>query len=167
MFFANIGIGVVLLFILNWFLSMMSFDGYLGKLISLVLLVLIASRNTFLGIAGVALIIKKHGLSVESMTNSETKIHQDTNIHQETKIQQESRKADFKNAHCKKGKLMKEVSNISMEDLASAFPEIEFPEQKCNPCDKACNFQIKSSNEKISDEEKLRPRNSKESFVSR
>jgi hypothetical protein len=155
MFFANIGIGVVLLFILNWFLSMMSFDGYLGKLISLVLLVLIASRNTFLGIAGVALIIKKHGLSVESMTNSETKIHQ------------ESRKADFKNAHCKKGKLMKEVSNISMEDLASAFPEIEFPDQKCNPCDEGCNFQIKPSNEKISDEEKLRPRNSKESFVSR
>ena len=161
MFFANIGIGVVLLFILNWFLSMMSFDGYLGKLISLVLLVLIASRNTFLGIAGVALIIKKHGLSVESMTNSETKIHQDT------KIQQESRKADFKNAHCKKGKLMKEVSNISMEDLASAFPEIEFTDQKCNPCDEGCNFQIKPSNEKISDEEKLRPRNSKESFVSR
>jgi hypothetical protein len=155
MFFANIGIGVVLLFILNWFLSMMSFDGYLGKLISLVLLVLIASRNTFLGIAGVALIIKKHGLSVESMTNSETKIHQ------------ESRKADFKNAHCKKGKLMKEVSNISMEDLASAFPEIEFTDQKCNPCDEGCNFQIKPSNEKISDEEKLRPRNSKESFVSR
>ena len=161
MFFANIGIGLVLLFILNWFLSMMSFDGYLGKLISLILLVLIASRNTFLGIAGVVLIIKKHGLSVESMTNSATKIHQ------ETKIQQESRKADFKNAHCKKGKLMKEVSNISMEDLASAFPEIEFPDQKCNPCDEGCNFQIKPSNEKISDEEKLRPRNSKESFVSR
>ena len=161
MFFANIGIGLVLLFILNWFLSMMSFDGYLGKLISLILLVLIASRNTFLGIAGVALIIKKHGLSVESMTNSETKIHQ------ETKIQQESRKADFKNAHCKKGKLMKEVSNISMEDLASAFPEIEFTDQKCNPCDEGCNFQIKPSNEKIRDEEKLRPRNSKESFVSR
>ena len=161
MFFANIGIGLVLLFILNWFLSMMSFDGYLGKLISLILLVLIASRNTFLGIAGVALIIKKHGLSVESMTNSETKIHQ------ETKIKQESRKADFKNAHCKKGKLMKEVSNISMEDLASAFPEIEFTDQKCNPCDEGCNFQIKPSNEKISDEEKLRPRNSKESFVSR
>ena len=161
MFFANIGIGLVLLFILNWFLSMMSFDGYLGKLISLILLVLIAGRNTFLGIAGVALIIKKHGLSVESMTNSETKIHQ------ETKIKQASRKADFKNAHCKKGKLMKEVSNISMEDLASAFPEIEFTDQKCNPCDEGCNFQIKPSNEKISDEEKLRPRNSKESFVSR
>jgi hypothetical protein len=161
MFFANIGIGVVLLFILNWFLSMMSFDGYLGKLISLILLVLIASRSAILGVVGVVLIIKKHGLSVESMTNSETKIHQ------ETKIQQESRKADFKNAHCKKGKLMKEVSNISMEDLASAFPEIEFPDQKCNPCDEGCNFQIKSSNEKISDEEKLRPRNSKESFVSR
>ena len=155
MFVADIGIGVVLLFILNWFLSMMSFDGYLGKLISLILLVLIASRSAILGVVGVVLIIKKHGLSIENMTNSETK------------IQQESRKADFKNTHCKKGHLMKEANNISMEDLASAFPEIEFPEQKCNPCDKACNFQIKSSNEKISDEEKLRPRNSKESFVSR
>lgn len=152
---ANLSIGIILLFILNWYLSMMSFDGYLGKLISLILLVLIASRSTILGIIGVIIIIKKHGLSMEFMSNSESE------------TQKAARKADFKNAHCKKGKLMKGKEEISMEDLASAFPNIDFSEEKCNPCDESCNFYVQSSDEKISDEEKLRPRNSKESFISR
>lgn len=151
----NIAVGIVLLIILNWYLSMMSFDGYLGKLISLILLVLIASRSTILGIIGVIIIIKKHGLSMEFMSNSEPE------------TQKAARKADFKNAHCKKGKLMKDKKEISMKDLASAFPNIDFAEEKCNPCDESCNFYVQSSDEKISDEEKLRPRNSKESFISR
>jgi hypothetical protein len=62
---------------------------------------------------------------------------------------------------------MKGKEEISMEDLASAFPNIDFSEEKCNPCDESCNFYVQSSDEKISDEEKLRPRNSKESFISR
>ena len=136
---ANLSIGIILLFILNWYLSMMSFDGYLGKLISLILLVLIASRSTILGIIGVIIIIKKHGLSMEFMSNSESE------------TQKAARKADFKNAHCKKGKLMKGKDEISMKDLASAFPNIDFAEEKCNPCDESCNFYVQSSDEKISD----------------
>ena len=151
----NIAIGIVLLIILNWYLSMMSFDGYLGKLISLILLVMIASRSTLLGIIGVVIIIKKHGLPTESMTNSGSE------------TQQSARKADFKKKYCKKGKLLKNNKEISMDDLASAFPNVEFSEEKCNPCNNSCNFFINSNDEKISDEEKLRPRNSKESFVSR
>jgi hypothetical protein len=116
---------------------------------------MIASRNTLLGIIGVILIIKKHGLPTESMTNSGSE------------TQQSARKADFKKTHCKKGKLLKNNKEVSMNDLASAFPNIEFSEEKCNPCNKSCNFYVNSSDEKISDEEKLRPRNSKESFVSR
>ena len=155
MFLVDISLGIILLCILNWYLSMMSFDGYLGKLISLVLLVIIASRSTILGIVGVVLIIKKHGMSMENMTNSES----DT--------EKAARKADFKKKYCKKGKLVKDGKEINVEDLASAFPNIEFTDDKCNPCDTSCNFQLQPGNEKISDEEKLRPRNSKESFVSR
>ena len=151
----NIAIGIVLLIILNWYLSMMTFEGYLGKLISLVLLVMISSRNTILGIVGVILIIKRHGLSKESMSNSSSE------------TEQSARKADFKKSYCKQGKLIKNNKEISMDDLASAFPDVEFPEEKCNPCNKSCNFYVNLSDEKISDEEKLRPRDSKESFVSR
>ena len=151
----NIAIGIVLLIILNWYLSMMSFDGYLGKLISLILLVMIASRSTLLGIVGVVLIIKKHGLPMENMANSDSE------------TEKAAKRADFRKSQCKKGTLMKNNKEISMDDLASAFPNVEFPESKCNPCDKSCKFYVQSSDEKISDEEKLRPRNSKESFVSR
>ena len=151
----NIAIGIVLLILLNLYLSMMSFDGYLGKLISLILLVIIASRNSFLGIIGVVLIIRKHGLSTENMSNSGSE------------TQKAARKADFKKKFCKKGKLIKDNNEISSQDLASAFPNIEFSESKCNPCDESCNFYVQPSDEKISDEEKLRPRSSKESFISR
>ena len=155
MFLVDISLGIILLCILNWYLSMMSFDGYLGKLISLVLLVIIASRSTILGIVGVALIIRKHGMSTENMTNSESE------------TEKAARKADFKKKNCKKNQLVKDGKDINMEDLASAFPNIEFSGEKCNPCDNSCEFQLQSGGDKISDEEKLRSRNSKESFVSR
>lgn len=151
----KLGSAFVLLLVLNWFLTIMPFDGYLGKLVCLVLLVMIASNNTFLGIVGVAVILRKHGLSLENMTSqmSETELA--------------ANKADFRKNHCKKGKIMNDGEEISMDDLASAFPDLDFTGEKCNPCSKSCDFILTSGDEKLSDEEKLRPKNSKESFVSR
>ena len=74
----------------------------------------------------------------------------------------------FKQKHCKKkGLVDKNGEKVSLEDIGSQFPNLNFDADKCNPCDTSCNFQLQPGNEKISDEEKLRPRNSKESFVSR
>lgn len=145
----------VLLVVLNWLLSNMSFNGYLGKLMSLMVLVIIASKSTVMGILGVILIISKHGFSIENMSNSEGS------------IKKEARKADFKKSQCKKGKLFKDDKEISDDDLATAFPNIEFAKEKCNPCDASCEYSIKPSGEQLGDEERLRPRNSKESFISR
>ena len=116
---------------------------------------MIASNNTFLGIVGVAVIIKKHGLETENMTT------------QQSETEKAAAKADFKKNNCKDGKLMKDGNVIDIKDLASAFPDIEFTGEKCNPCNSNCSFNIKLGDEKLSDEEKLRPKNSKESFISR
>ena len=79
--YLKIGYAFILLIILNWFVSIMPFDGYLGKLISLILLVMIASNNTFLGIVGVAvmhcpkLIVRLqvvHNSSLVSRSNMKT-----------------------------------------------------------------------------------------------
>ena len=48
--FIGLFIGIVLLLLLDRILTYLPFDGYLGKLISLLVLVIIASKNTFLGI---------------------------------------------------------------------------------------------------------------------
>lgn len=145
----------ILLLLLNWILNVMPFDGYLGKLVCLVLLVMIASNNSFLAIIGVGLILKNHGMSTENMTS------------QQSDTEKAASRANFRKKYCKKNKLMKDDKEISLKDLATAFPDLEMSGDKCNPCDNTCMFNIPMGAEKITDEERLRPKNSKESFVSR
>ena len=144
-------ISLILLIILNWYLSVIPFESYLGKIISLILLVIIASRSTIFGILGIILIINQAEISIENMSTHEKK---PTSL-------------EFRKKHCKKGKLMKGGKEIGMDKLAEAFPNIDFSKEKCNPCDESCQFDIQMGDEKISDEEKLRPRNSKEAFTNR
>lgn len=153
--YIGFAIGIALLVVLNKLLSFISFDGYLGKLISLILLIFITSKNFLLGIIGVAMIIKQHGMDTEPMDNNESA------------TQKKAKMADFKNKYCKKGSLEKDGKTISTSDLKSAFPDIEFAKDSCNPCDESCNFQIISSKEQITNEQNLRPKNSKEQFVNK
>lgn len=146
--YIGIIIGIVLLLILERFLTYLPFDGYLGKLISLIILVLVANKNTFLGIIGVIIIIKNHTLNNESMTNNNN-----------------SCKAKFRKKNCENGNLVKNGKTISLDEIQSAFPNIEFSSNTCNPCNESCDFQIKYSKENITNEENLRPKDSKESFV--
>ncbi len=153
--YIGFAIGIALLIVLNKLLTVISFDGYLGKLISLILLIFITSKNFFLGIIGVTMIIKQHGMDTEPMDNNESR------------TQKKAKKADFRNQYCKKGSLEKDGKTISTSDLKSAFPNIEFAKDSCNPCSESCDFQIISSKEQITNEQNLRPKNSKEQFVNK
>ena len=138
-------IGIVLLLLLDRILTYLPFDGYLGKLISLLVLVIIASKNTFLGIIGVALIIKNNTLNMEPMTSNKN--------------------CKFKKKYCKNGTLEKNGKTVSIDNLKKSFPNIEFENETCDPCSDTCDFQIKHSSKKITNEENLRAKDSKESFV--
>ena len=122
-------IGIVLLLLLDRILTYLPFDGYLGKLISLLVLVIIASKNTFLGIIGVALIIKNNTLNMEPMTSNKN--------------------WKKKKKYCKNGTLEKNGKTVSIDNLKKSFPNIEFENETCDPCSDTCDFQIKHSSENI------------------
>ncbi len=65
----------------------------------------------------------------------------------------------FKMDHCLNGKLVKNnMEQIKLSDLKSYFPQITFEDNVCNPCDPGCNFKMTSFDERITVEEKLRPK---------
>lgn len=53
-------------------------------------------------------------------------------------------KDDFMKAHCQDGKLKYKTSTVNPEMAVHVFPEIKYnqPENRCHPCDAACNYTI-------------------------
>ena len=68
--------------------------------------------------------------------------------------------AIFKLDHCLNGKVVKSnMEEIKLSDMKSYFPQITFNENDvCNPCDPKCNFKMTTFDERITVEEKLRPK---------
>lgn len=64
--------------------------------------------------------------------------------------------AEFKKKHCIDGKLMKDDKEITTEEMKTAFPDLKFLSEDCNPCDIDCNFEIISSNERLTSEENIK-----------
>lgn len=67
----------------------------------------------------------------------------------------------FKQKHCKKkGLVDKNGEKVSLEDIGSQFPNLNFDADKCNPCDTKCSFKISSGKEQLHIMEGLRPESS-------
>jgi len=73
----------------------------------------------------------------------------------------------FKTDHCKNGKLMLNDTEVSSELIGTSFPDLKFKGDMCNPCDDDCEFEIVSSNEKLTVEENLRAKDSNTEPVDR
>ena len=68
---------------------------------------------------------------------------------------------NFRKNYCKKNDLTnKKGKKVSLEDIGSQFPNLNFDADKCNPCDEGCKFKVTSNNEKLSIMEALRSENS-------
>lgn len=69
----------------------------------------------------------------------------------------------FRKKNCKNGDLINsDGDKINMKDIKKHFPDISFSGKICNPCDPSCKFEITSSNERITNEENIRPKSSNE-----
>lgn len=63
---------------------------------------------------------------------------------------------NFRNEYCdKNGNVIYKDSIINLEMLKHLFPEINFNNDKCNPCDNNCKFSMIDS--KLNNNEKLKP----------
>ena len=68
---------------------------------------------------------------------------------------------NFKKKYCKKNNLTnKKGKKVSLEDIGSQFPNLNFDVDKCNPCEEGCKFKVTSNNEKLSIMESLRSESS-------
>ena len=76
------------------------------------------------------------------------------------KVSAHSLNGDFRKKNCLNGKLMKDGKDVSLDDIATTFPDIKFANNACNPCDEDCEFEIVSAEERITVEENLTPKDS-------
>jgi hypothetical protein len=54
----------------------------------------------------------------------------------------ESVKTQFRKSYCQKGHLVNKGQKVRIDMAEHVFPEISFPNEKCNICDPTCNFSV-------------------------
>lgn len=147
-------------------------NSVLGKLALLVLVVLAAHYHLLAAILIVFLFIAFSENVIEGMENkdevdendekknSEDSEDIDENDEDSAKVSAHSLNSDFRKKNCLNGKLMKDGKDVSLDDIATTFPDIKFANNACNPCDEDCEFEIVSAEERITVEENLTPKDS-------
>lgn len=68
--------------------------------------------------------------------------------------------AKFKSKNCKGKKLLNKGKKVSLEDIGSVFPKLNFDADKCNPCDEKCKFKVSTNAEQLNVMESLRSESS-------
>ena len=145
----------------------------LGKLMTIVVVVVATQYNVTTGVIALLIMIVFNNSIVEGMENKEDdsgKKSEDDNS-----TVSESSKGDdigdgvaidksdsvddiskFRNDYCIDGTLTLDDKPVTMGTLKESFPDLKFKGDACDPCDKDCQFEIISSNERLTVEENMR-----------
>jgi len=99
---------------------------FLGKAISVFIIVFYSAINKFYGLLVASILVYMHHMS-----------------HQMSMFEGFD-KNDFMQKHCDHGKLRYKGSVVNYEMAEHVFPEIlyNYKENRCNPCDNACEYTI-------------------------
>lgn len=151
--------------------SLFDFNTVLGKIL-FVMLILVASHFHILaGVLVVLFIISIEQYVVEGMENKEELSSKEMDGSGEDMDESGSNDSvdstdvtdsddimtSFKKNNCKHGMLMKAGKEVTSDLIKTSFPDIKFLGDACNPCDDDCKFEIVSSNERLTAEEKVTP----------
>jgi hypothetical protein len=120
------------------------------------------------------MVIMNHTL-VEGMENKEDEINKstedetgklvkdsknmDNNINADDDVDKSDGVVDiskFRNDYCVNNTLTLDGKQVTMGTLKESFPDLKFTGDACDPCDKDCQFEIISSNERLTVEENMR-----------
>ena len=132
------------------------YNNVLGKLVLISAVVLLTHHSTAAGLLGVLFVIAIAQTVQEGMSNKKKDDGDSDSDDEDSK----DPKAEFVKNNCKDGKLMKDGKEV--KDIKTVFPNIEFTGDDCSPCDEDCGFEITASDERITAEENVRPKNSNE-----
>lgn len=138
---------------------MFNLNSILGKILFLSIIIIAAHYHILAGVIAVLVVISLTNYTIEGMENKEDtdKVESDSESDSEKKPSKDSAIQQFRTKHCVDGKLMKDDKEVTPQQLKDAFPDIKFSSDACNPCDTECNFEIISSEEKLTVEEHLKP----------
>lgn len=123
----------------------------------LVFLIFITLRNDSKVIEGME---NETDQESDSETDSETDEEsdsEDVNSHSKVVDGVDMSKTEFVTKYCKEGKL----------DASLNPPVLKYKNQKCNPCDEGCDFEVTSAHEQLTIDEAMRPKESNSIPVSK
>ena len=139
-------------------IDIFNIDNVLGKIIILILIIITTYHHILLGIVVFLFFISFKEGNIEGMENN--KSSKDSNT-----ISPQNK---FSLNNCENKKLLKNNKEITPKMIKQSFPNIKFHDDNvCNPCDLHCNFEIIDSNDRITNEQKLRPEDSKNNNINR
>lgn len=120
----------------------------LGRFISILLILFYSVFNTYTGLVMCAIVIFYYNLnSVEKTSSFDSFMLVGNNIFQpyvqENFETEDMKKRDFREKHCENGVLKHKTNKVHNENAEHIFPELEFLEEPCNPCNDSCGFTIR------------------------
>ena len=134
----------------------------LGKLFVVVLILFYAKINKIYGTFACVVAVFYYHLNDRTLENFSAEIDKKMLLTKEQFTKEQFTKEQFTKEKCKSGILTHNGLEVRPEMSSHVYPEINFSNDKpCNPCDKACYFDILES--KMTTEDKLKtPKNSRD-----
>ena len=161
---------------------MFKINNVLGKVLIISVIMIAAHFHILSGIIAVLLFIILTSDVIEGMENNDENVEDDmdatdmdatdmdaTDMDENDMDNSESSKdirSIFKNKYCTGNKLMTNDNEITVQQLKE-FSNIKYISGVCNPCDDDCDFEIISSNEKLTIEDNLRSTDSNSYTIDR
>lgn len=161
---------------------MFNINNVLGKVLIISIIMVAAHFHILSGVIAVLLFIILTSDVIEGMENNDENVEDDMdatdmdatdmdeNDMDENDMDNSESSKDirslFKNKYCTGNKLMTNDNEITVQQLKE-FSNIKYTSGVCNPCDVDCDFEIISSNEKLTMEENLRSSDSNSYTIDR
>jgi hypothetical protein len=153
---------------------MFNLKSVLGKVFVLAIVIFAAKHSLLAGIVALLLLIALDPV-IEGMENKEDDSSKESDSSDESDKSDDKTLSDkdkaamasFRKENCVDGKLMKDNTVVTPLSFQSNFPNVKFTSKPCHPCDETCDFEIVSSEEKLTVEENLRSIDSNSSPVDR
>jgi hypothetical protein len=123
----------------------------LGKLLFILTIVFFTMSHKLIAFLTLILFIMLNQSSREGMSNK----HIDT----------DKNRNQFRKTHCTGKVVTKNGKPVTKKNVEKEFPNMKFENDVCNPCNVDCKFTITTSNEQMTQEDAVTPKNSKDSFV--
>jgi len=132
--------------------DIINIDTVLGKIAIVILIIIAVHYHLLFGIAIVLIFISIDEdifEGMESMDSSKEPSSQESSS-------EESPQDKFRKLNCQGQTLVKDDKTVTPDLIKDSFPNIKFEGDECNPCDVDCKFEIIDSNERLTNESKLR-----------